>query len=199
MFEGLSFIKDTVSIIAYCAGVMSAILTFIELHNFLNNSQLKDFDIVEKPKEIKQNHNTEENISFNKKINTIYFDNIELKEIQQHLETRINSLLKSDVGEKYLQTKNDLLLIKEKYLPKIIYNYNKVDSKNRVLILDKDNNESIYTMTKNQLTALTNNILEIENLRLEEESRDIKVMSRFLKEKLHTNNKDILKEVEKNY
>lgn len=48
-------------------------------------------------------------------------------------------------------------------------------------------------MTMKQLILLENKILEIENLRFEEESRNVKVMSRLLERKLEIN------KIEKNY
>ena len=55
------------------------------------------------------------------------------------------------------------------------------------------NDMSIYDMTMKQLILLENKILEIENLRFEEESRNVKVMSRLLERKLEIN------KIEKNY
>lgn len=191
MFDGM---KDIIPLIAYCGGIISLVLTFIDLYLFMHQDEKEISN--ESPKAagimIKNNDIVKETM-INKEIQTLFFENVELRNIQESLEKRINILLHNNIVNNILKIKHDLLTIKNDYLPKIIYNFNNVSFEKRFTNSDMTDDMSIYDMTRKQLFLLEHKILEIENLRFEEESRNVKVMSRLLEKKLEIN------EIEKNY
>lgn len=191
MFESM---KDIIPLIAYCGGIISLVLTFIDLYLFMHQDEKEVSNVSLKAAGIMiKNNDTVKETIINKEIQTVFFENVELRNVQESLEKRINILLQNNIVNNILKVKHDLLTIKNDYLPKIIYNFNNVSFEKRFTNSDMTNDMSIYDMTMKQLFLLEHKILEIENLRFEEESRNVKIMSRLLEKKLEIN------EREKNY